>query len=123
DLTKQLDEVTQNSEIIEIRQKEAECELEAARDRVQQQATEILLKASQISSLQATQMTQEAAIRDLDNERSRLKDKVLRMEEEREALHSQSKALDERHKQQIQSLEKVCVFVWYSCKAGSYCYE
>lgn len=54
-------------------------------------------------------MTQEAAIRDLDNERSRLKDKVLRMEEEREALHSQSKALDERHKQQIQSLEKVCI--------------
>uniref|UniRef100_A0A672YI86 Protein FAM184A/B N-terminal domain-containing protein n=1 Tax=Sphaeramia orbicularis TaxID=375764 RepID=A0A672YI86_9TELE len=47
DLTKQLDEVTQNSEIVEIRQKEAECELEAARDRVQQQATEILLKASE----------------------------------------------------------------------------
>uniref|UniRef100_A0A7N8X7X3 Family with sequence similarity 184 member Ab n=1 Tax=Mastacembelus armatus TaxID=205130 RepID=A0A7N8X7X3_9TELE len=108
DLNKQLDEVTQNSEIVEIRQKEAECELEAARDRVQQQATEILLKASQISSLQATQMTQEAAIRDLDNERSRLKDKVLRLEEEREALHSQSQTLDERQKQQIQSLEKVC---------------
>uniref|UniRef100_A0A7N8XVP9 Family with sequence similarity 184 member Ab n=1 Tax=Mastacembelus armatus TaxID=205130 RepID=A0A7N8XVP9_9TELE len=106
DLNKQLDEVTQNSEIVEIRQKEAECELEAARDRVQQQATEILLKASQISSLQATQMTQEAAIRDLDNERSRLKDKVLRLEEEREALHSQSQTLDERQKQQIQSLEK-----------------
>lgn len=47
DLNRQLDEVTQNSEIIEIRQKEAECELEAARDRVQQQATEILLKASE----------------------------------------------------------------------------
>ena len=56
----------------------------------------------QISSLQATQMTQEAAIRDLDNERSRLKDKVLRMEEEREALQSQSQALDDRQKQQIQ---------------------
>ncbi|KAM8832649.1 protein FAM184A isoform 2-T2 [Spinachia spinachia] len=106
DLTKQLDEVTQNSEIVEIRQKEAECELEAARDRVQQQATEILLKASQISSLQATQMTQEAAIRDLDNERSRLKDKVLRMEEERESLQSQGQALDDRQKQQLQSLEK-----------------
>lgn len=50
DLTKHLDEVTQNSEIVEIRQKEAECELEAARDRVQQQATEILLKASKLSS-------------------------------------------------------------------------
>lgn len=46
DLMKKLDEVTQNSEIVEIRQKESECELEAARDRVQQQATEILLKAS-----------------------------------------------------------------------------
>lgn len=56
-------------------------------------------------------MTQEAAIRDLDNERSRLKDKVLRMEEEREALQSQSQALDERQKQQIVSLEKVCVCV------------
>uniref|UniRef100_A0A3Q3WQ44 Protein FAM184A/B N-terminal domain-containing protein n=1 Tax=Mola mola TaxID=94237 RepID=A0A3Q3WQ44_MOLML len=106
DLTKQLDEVTKNSEIVEIRQKEAECELEAARDRVQQQATEILLKASQISSLQATQMTQEAAIRDLDNERNRLKDKVLRMEEERESLQSQCQALDERQKQQLLSLEK-----------------
>ncbi|TNN68599.1 Protein FAM184A [Liparis tanakae] len=51
DLTKQLDEVTQNSEIVEIRQKEAECELEAARDRVQQQATEILLKASKTPPL------------------------------------------------------------------------
>lgn len=46
DLVRKLDEVTQNSEIVEIRQKESECELEAARDRVQQQATEILLKAS-----------------------------------------------------------------------------
>lgn len=51
ELTKQLDEVTQNSEIVEIRQKEAECELEAARDRVQQQATEILLKASKTQHL------------------------------------------------------------------------
>lgn len=53
-------------------------------------------------------MTQEAAIRDLDNERNRLKDKVLRMEEEREALQSQGQALDDRQRQQIQSLEKVC---------------
>uniref|UniRef100_A0A8D3DF67 Family with sequence similarity 184 member A n=1 Tax=Scophthalmus maximus TaxID=52904 RepID=A0A8D3DF67_SCOMX len=121
DLTRQLDEVTQNSEIVEIRQKEAECELEAARDRVQQQATEILLKASQISSLQANQMTQEAAIRDLDNERSRLKDKVLRMEEEREALQTQSQALDDRQRQQIQSLEKVrvlCLLPQYEDEAS-----
>lgn len=78
----------------------------------------------QISSLQATQMTQEAAIRDLDNERNRLKDKVVRMEEEREALQSQGQALDERQKQQLQALEKVRVSVrwWsvlYSCQTGS----
>ncbi|KAM6965223.1 protein FAM184A [Aplochiton taeniatus] len=106
ELTKQLDEVTQDSEIVEIRQKEAECELEATRDRVQQQATEILLKASHIGSLQATQMTQEAAIRDLESVRSRLKDKVVRLEEEREALQAKNQALDERQKQQLLSLEK-----------------
>uniref|UniRef100_A0A668AQT4 Family with sequence similarity 184 member A n=1 Tax=Myripristis murdjan TaxID=586833 RepID=A0A668AQT4_9TELE len=93
---------------LECLHKEAECELEAARDRVQQQATEILLKASQIGSLQATQMTQEAAIRDLESERSRLKDKVLRLEEESGALQTKSQTVEERHKQQIHSLEKVC---------------
>ncbi|KAI4895692.1 hypothetical protein NFI96_024784 [Prochilodus magdalenae] len=106
ELHKQLDEVTQDAEIIAIRQKEAECELEATRDRVQQQATEILLKASQIGSLQATQMTHEAAIRDLESEKSRLKDKVIRLEEERGALQNKSHALDERQRQQILSLEK-----------------
>uniref|UniRef100_A0A8C7E0S2 Family with sequence similarity 184 member A n=1 Tax=Oncorhynchus kisutch TaxID=8019 RepID=A0A8C7E0S2_ONCKI len=99
--------VTQDAEIVEIRQKEAECELEATRDRVQQQATEILLKASHIGSLQATQMNHEAAIRDLESEKSRLKDKVVRLEEERGALQNKSQALDDRQRQQILSLEKV----------------
>uniref|UniRef100_A0A4W5NKP8 Family with sequence similarity 184 member A n=1 Tax=Hucho hucho TaxID=62062 RepID=A0A4W5NKP8_9TELE len=98
--------VTQDAEIVEIRQKEAECELEATRDRVQQQATEILLKASHIGSLQATQMTHEAAIRDLESEKSRLKDKVIRLEEERGALQNKTHALDDRQRQQILSLEK-----------------
>ncbi|CAB1340324.1 unnamed protein product [Coregonus sp. 'balchen'] len=91
DLSKQLDEVTQDAEIVEIRQKEAECELEATRDRVQQQATEILLKAT---------------IRDLESEKSRLKDKVMRLEEERGALQNKTHALDDRQRQQILSLEK-----------------
>ncbi|KAJ8270726.1 hypothetical protein GJAV_G00118560 [Gymnothorax javanicus] len=106
ELHKQLEETTQDAEIMEIRQKETECELEATRDRVQQQATEILLKASHIGSLQATQMTHEAAIRDLESEKARLKDKVLRLEEERGALQSKSQALDERQRQQILTLEK-----------------
>ncbi|XP_016108429.1 protein FAM184A-like [Sinocyclocheilus grahami] len=97
---------TKDTEIVEIRQREAECELEASRDRVQQQATEILLKASQIGSLQATQMTHEAVIRDLESEKSRLKDKVLRLEEDRGALQKKCQTLDERQRQQILSLEK-----------------
>lgn len=56
-------------------------------------------------------MTQEAAIRDLDNERSRLKDKVVRMEEERESLLTQCQALEDRQKQQVHCLQKVCVCV------------
>uniref|UniRef100_A0A8C7LPI5 Family with sequence similarity 184 member Ab n=1 Tax=Oncorhynchus mykiss TaxID=8022 RepID=A0A8C7LPI5_ONCMY len=107
--------VTQDAEIVEIRQKEAECELEATRDRVQQQATEILLKASHIGSLQATQMTHEAAIRDLESEKSRLKDKVIRLEEERGALQNKTHALDDRQRQQILSLEKVSVQFFGVC--------
>lgn len=52
-------------------------------------------------------MTHEAAIRDLESEKSRLKDKVLRLEEERGALQNKSQALDERQRQQILNLEKV----------------
>ncbi|XP_051954091.1 protein FAM184A-like isoform X1 [Xyrauchen texanus] len=106
ELHKQLEEVTKDTEIVEIRQREAECELEASRDRVQQQATEILLKASQIGSLQATQMTHEAVIRDLESEKSRLKDKALRLEDERGVLQNKCQMLDERQRQQIVSLEK-----------------
>ncbi|XP_041109035.1 protein FAM184A isoform X1 [Polyodon spathula] len=105
-LQKQLDEATQNTGILMIEQKEMECELEATRDRVQQQATEILLKASHIGSLQAMQMTHEAAIRDLESEKSRLKDKLAHLEEERGLLQSKSQSMDERQKQQILALEK-----------------
>ncbi|RXN01509.1 Protein FAM184A [Acipenser ruthenus] len=105
-LQKQLDEATQDTGILMIGQKEMECELEAARDRVQQQATEILLKASHIGSLQAMQMTHEAAIRDLESEKSRLKDKLTRLEEERGLLQSKSQSMDESQKQQILALEK-----------------
>ncbi|TNN56128.1 Protein FAM184A [Liparis tanakae] len=90
---------------IETLKQQSEQELQTLRFELEDEGKAML---GQISSLQATQMTQEAAIRDVDNERSRLKDKVLRMEEERESLQSQSQALDERQKQQLQSLEKVC---------------
>uniref|UniRef100_A0A667X4Y4 Family with sequence similarity 184 member Aa n=1 Tax=Myripristis murdjan TaxID=586833 RepID=A0A667X4Y4_9TELE len=105
-LHKQLEEAIQDGEIWVMQLKDTEYELEGSRDRVQQQANEILLKASQIGSLQATQMSHEATIRDLDQEQSRLKEKIHRLEEEREALLNQSQATDEKHKQQVLQLEQ-----------------
>uniref|UniRef100_A0A3Q1GFJ0 Family with sequence similarity 184 member Aa n=1 Tax=Acanthochromis polyacanthus TaxID=80966 RepID=A0A3Q1GFJ0_9TELE len=105
-LHKQLEEAIQDGEIWVMQLKDTEYELEGSRERVQQQATEILHKASQIGSLQATQMAHEATIRNLDQEQSRLKEKIGRLEEEREALLNQSQAANEQHKQQVVKLEQ-----------------
>ncbi|XP_036449835.1 protein FAM184A [Colossoma macropomum] len=106
ELHKQLEEAIQDGEIWVMQLKDTEYELEGSRDRVQQQATEILHKASHIGSLQATQMSHEATIRDLHLEQSRLKEKIVQLEEEKERLQSQSQALEEQQRQQILNLEK-----------------
>ncbi|XP_058479325.1 protein FAM184A-like isoform X2 [Solea solea] len=105
-LHKQLEEAIQDGEIWVMQLKDTEYELESSRERVQQQATEILHKASQIGSLQATQMAHEATIRNLDQEQSRIKEKISRLEEEREALLNQSQTSSEQHKQQVIKLEQ-----------------
>ncbi|XP_013875474.1 protein FAM184A isoform X2 [Austrofundulus limnaeus] len=105
-LHKQLEEAIQDGEIWVMQLKDTEYELESSRERVQQQATEILHKASQIGSLQATQMAHEATIRNLDQEQSRLKEKISRLEEGRESLLNQSQAANEQHKQQVVKLEQ-----------------
>ncbi|XP_068612321.1 protein FAM184A [Brachionichthys hirsutus] len=105
-LHKQLEEAVQDGEIWVMQLKDTEYELEGSRERVQQQATEILHKASQIGSLQATQMSHEATIRNLDQEQSRLKEKMGRLEEAREALLNQSQASSEQHKQHVLKLEQ-----------------
>ncbi|XP_057677290.1 protein FAM184A-like isoform X2 [Corythoichthys intestinalis] len=105
-LHKQLEEAIQDGEIWVMQLKDTEYELEGCRERVQQQATEILHKASQIGSLQATQMAHEASIRNLDQEQSRLKEKIGRLEKEREALLNQNQVASEQHKQQVLKLEQ-----------------
>lgn len=52
-------------------------------------------------------MSHEATIRNLDQEQSRLKDKLGRLEEEREALLNQSQASNDQHRQQVLKLEQV----------------
>lgn len=69
--------------------------------------TSIWLLSGQIGSLQATQMAHEATIRNLDQEQSRLKEKISRLEEEREVLLSQSQTANDQHKQQVLKLEQV----------------
>uniref|UniRef100_A0A8C1W4E9 Zgc:85722 n=1 Tax=Cyprinus carpio TaxID=7962 RepID=A0A8C1W4E9_CYPCA len=106
ELHKQLEEAIQDGEIWVMQLKDTEYELEGSRDRVQQQANEILHKASQIGSLQATQMSHEATIRDLGSEQNRLKEKILQLEEERERLQKQIQTVEEQQHQKILNLEK-----------------
>ncbi|NXL50461.1 F184A protein, partial [Podilymbus podiceps] len=105
-LQKQLDDVKEEEMSLLSKHKEVESELAAARERLQQQATDLVLKASHIGMLQATQMTQEVTIRDLESEKSRLKEKLSQLEEERNILQSKTQSLDERQRQQILALEK-----------------
>ncbi|XP_064364995.1 protein FAM184A isoform X3 [Dromaius novaehollandiae] len=105
-LQKQLDDVKEEEMSLLSKHKEVESELAAARERLQQQATDLVLKASHIGMLQATQMTQEVTIRDFESEKSRLKEKLSQLEEERNLLQSKTQSLDERQRQQILALEK-----------------
>ncbi|XP_062980804.1 protein FAM184A [Elgaria multicarinata webbii] len=105
-LQKQLDDVKDEEMSLLSKHKEVESELAAARERLQQQATDLVLKASHMGMLQATQMTHEVTIRDLESEKSRLKEKLSQLEEERSLLQSKTQSLDERQRQQILALEK-----------------
>ncbi|XP_022411068.1 protein FAM184A isoform X9 [Delphinapterus leucas] len=112
-LRKQLDDAKEGEMALLSRHKEVESELAAARERLQQQASDLVLKASMfytvlghIGMLQATQMTQEVTIKDLESEKSRANERVSQLEEERAFLQSKTQSLNEEQKQQILELEK-----------------
>uniref|UniRef100_F7G2Y2 Family with sequence similarity 184 member A n=1 Tax=Ornithorhynchus anatinus TaxID=9258 RepID=F7G2Y2_ORNAN len=105
-LQKQLDDVKEEEITLLSKHKEVESELAAARERLQQQASDLVLKASHIGMLQATQMTQEVTIKNLESEKSRVKEKLCLLEEENNLLQSKTQSLDEQQKQQILALEK-----------------
>uniref|UniRef100_A0A8B9PPL2 Protein FAM184A n=1 Tax=Apteryx owenii TaxID=8824 RepID=A0A8B9PPL2_APTOW len=75
-------------------------------NRLPREVVEIVLFLGHIGMLQATQMTQEVTIGDLESEKSRLKEKLSQLEEERNLLQSKTQSLDERQRQQILALEK-----------------
>ncbi|XP_021589466.2 protein FAM184A isoform X5 [Ictidomys tridecemlineatus] len=105
-LQKQLDDAKEGEMALLSKHKEVESELAAARERLQQQASDLVLKASHIGMLQATQMTQEVTIKDLESEKSRANERLSQLEEERAFLQSRTQSLDEEQKQQILELEK-----------------
>ncbi|XP_054346324.2 protein FAM184A isoform X1 [Pongo pygmaeus] len=105
-LQKQLDDAKEGEMALLSKHKEVESELAAARERLQQQASDLVLKASHIGMLQATQMTQEVTIKDLESEKSRANERLSQLEEERAFLQSKTQSLDEEQKQQILELEK-----------------
>ncbi|XP_069871432.1 protein FAM184A isoform X2 [Dipodomys merriami] len=105
-LQKQLDDAKEGEMALLSRHKEVESELAAARERLQQQASDLVLKASHIGMLQATQMTQEVTIKDLESEKSRANERLCQLEEERAFFESRTQSLDEEQKQQVLELEK-----------------
>ncbi|XP_036849368.2 protein FAM184A isoform X5 [Manis javanica] len=105
-LQKQLDDAKEGEMALLSKHREVESELAAARERLQQQASDLVLKASHIGMLQATQMTQEVTIKDLESEKSRANERLSQLEEERAFLQSKTQSLDEEQKQQILELEK-----------------
>eukprot|EP00070_Physeter_catodon_P043402 XP_028350296.1 protein FAM184A isoform X7 [Physeter catodon] len=105
-LQKQLDDAKEGEMALLSRHKEVESELAAARERLQQQASDLVLKASHIGMLQATQMTQEVTIKDLESEKSRANERLSQLEEERAFLQSKTQSLNEEQKQQVLELEK-----------------
>ncbi|KAM5285550.1 protein FAM184A isoform 4-T4 [Hipposideros larvatus] len=106
-LQKQLDDAKEGEMALLSKHKEVESELAAARERLQQQASDLVLKASHIGMLQATQMTQEVTIKDLESEKSRANERLSQLEEERALLQSKTQSLDEEQKQQTLELEKI----------------
>ncbi|XP_075410063.1 protein FAM184A isoform X2 [Tenrec ecaudatus] len=105
-LQKQLDDTKEGEMALLSKHKEVESELAAARERLQQQASDLVLKSSHIGMLQATQMTQEVTIKDLESEKSRTSERLAQLEEERAFLQSKTQSQDKEQKQQIVELEK-----------------
>ncbi|XP_067881548.1 protein FAM184A isoform X2 [Heterodontus francisci] len=105
-LQQQLKDGQQKADGTLTKQKQFEDELVACKDRIQQQSTELLLKSSHIGTLQTTQMTHEATIRELESQHCRLKEKLSHLEEERNILQDNNQTLDERQRQQLLAIEK-----------------
>eukprot|EP00073_Rattus_norvegicus_P032751 XP_006256562.1 PREDICTED: protein FAM184A isoform X4 [Rattus norvegicus] len=105
-LQKQLDDAKEGEMALLSKHKEVESELAAARERLQEQASDLVRKASHIGMLQATQMTQEVTIKDLESEKSRAHERLCQLEKERAFLQSRTQSLDEEQKQQELEMEK-----------------
>ncbi|XP_033125471.1 protein FAM184A-like [Anneissia japonica] len=105
-MTKQLTKSKEELANAVTKLKEIEVQLAASKERCQQQAADMVKKSSMIGSLQATQMSNEATIVDLQTELGKLNDKLTWLEKERKNLESSKHSLSEQQSAQVRSLEK-----------------
>ncbi|XP_059501359.1 protein FAM184A isoform X2 [Stegostoma tigrinum] len=105
-LQQQLEDSQQKADGTLAKQKQLEDELVACKHHIQQQSTELLLKTSQIGTLQATQLTFEATIRELESQHCRLKERLSHVEEEKSILQDNHQTLDDQQRQQLLTVEK-----------------
>lgn len=89
-----------------IKLKEVEGELAAARTRCEEQAQELVKKSGLLGSLEATKLSNEAAIQDHKAALAKLEDKISWMEAERKSLESSQQSLSQEQSHQLKSLEK-----------------
>ncbi|XP_063963502.1 protein FAM184A-like [Lytechinus pictus] len=105
-LTQQLRDSRKEANSAMTRLKEVEGELAASRERCQEQAADMVKKSNLIGTLEATQLSNAATIKDMESDLSRLQDKVLWLEKERASLESSKQSLNQQQSSQLKSLEK-----------------
>ncbi|XP_070541260.1 LOW QUALITY PROTEIN: protein FAM184A-like [Ptychodera flava] len=106
DLNKQLAYAKQEASVAMTRLKQVEGELIASKERGSQQAAELLKKSSLLGTLEATRMSNEATIKDLQSELSKVRDRLSWLENERKSLQDKSQSLAQQKGDQLKALEQ-----------------
>ncbi|XP_072029595.1 protein FAM184A-like [Amphiura filiformis] len=105
-LGKQLLEARQEISTATTKLKQVEGELAASRERCDEQAADMIKKSSLLGTLEATRLSNEATIKDLQGTLAKMEDKVNWLESERRNLEDSKHSLTEEQTSQLRSLEK-----------------
>ncbi|XP_013402625.1 protein FAM184A-like [Lingula anatina] len=105
-LSRQLSDAKHETAQAITRLKEVEGELAASKERCSEQAADMLKKSTLLGQLEATRLQNEATIKDLESQLSKLKDRSAWLEKEREGLQNKTLSQEEEKNHQLKSLER-----------------